>query len=188
MDNILANRPEDGELWVFAFGSLIWKPRFIHDQRLHGRVDGWQRSFCMGPDTRYRGNPDQPGYMLSLVEGGQCEGVVFRMDEEKLKGDLLTTIQSEPPIPPIWLDAQTPQGSVRCIGFVCPQSALELLGKPTPDEKIRCLATGVGMYGSMPDYVLNTVQSLQEAGIHDPYLWEIQEKVANYLKDMKQQT
>ncbi len=184
-ENVLANLPDSAELWVFAFGSLIWKPRFTHDERRVARVDGWQRSFCMGPDKRYRGNPEQPGYMLSLVEGGSCEGVVYRMAREAIDSELLAMIESEPPIPPVWLDAETAEGNVRCIGFVCPKNMMEHLGNPTEEERLKCLATGVGMYGSMPDYVFNTVQCLEEAGIHDPYLWEMQELVAEHLEAMK---
>lgn len=187
-DSVLGMLPDDGELWVFAFGSLIWKPRFTQGERRNAKVDGWQRNFCMGPDTRYRGNPDQPGYMLSLVEGGSCEGVVFRMAKEVLETELLEMIESEPPIPPVWLDAATPEGNVRCIGFVCPEMAFEILGRPTPEEKIKCLSTGVGKFGSMPDYIFNTVQCLEEAGIHDPYLWEMQALVAEYLNAMGSRT
>ncbi len=138
----------------------------------------------MGPDLRYRGNPEQPGYMLSLVEGGSCEGVVLRMSPTVVETELLAMIESEPPFPPVWLDVETSQGAVRCIGFVCPEMAFEFLGNPTAEEKIESLAKGVGMYGSMPDYVFNTVKCLEEAGIHDPYLWEMQEKVAEYLEGM----
>jgi len=187
-DEVRANLPGDGKLWVFAFGSLIWKPRFSYDERRVARVDGWQRNFCMGPDKRYRGSPDRPGYMLSLVEGGSCDGVVFCLAKDNAETELFEMIKTEPPLPPVWLDAKTSEGSVRCIAFVCPQSAFEFLGNPTPEQKIESLATSVGMFGSMPDYVFNTVQCLEEAGIHDPYLWETQERVAEYLEKMKAQS
>jgi glutathione-specific gamma-glutamylcyclotransferase len=183
-DEVMENLPENGELWVFAFGSLIWKPRFSHDQRRVARVTGWQRSFCLGPDTRYRGSPDLPGYMLSLVEGGSCEGVVLRMAREVAKTELLAMIETEPPIPPVWLEAETAQGQVRCIAFVCPQEAFEFLGDPSPEDKIKSLSTAVGKLGSMPDYIYNTVRSLEEAGIHDPYLWQTQQQVAAYLETL----
>ncbi len=183
--DVLASLPEDGQLWVFAYGSLIWKPRFSHDQRRLARVTGWQRNFCMGPDKRYRGSPDLPGYMLTLVEGGSCQGVVFRMSPEAAKTELLAMIETEPPIPPVWLDAETPEGKVRCIAFVCPQTAFEFLGNPSPAEKIKSLATAVGKFGSMPDYIYNTVRCLEDAGIHDPYLWETQDQVASHLEAMK---
>ncbi len=184
-DDVLANLPDDDDLWVFAYGSLIWRSRFTRDARRNARVDGWQRKFCLGPDTRYRGNPDAPGYMLSLLKGGQCEGVVLRMAKDVRDTELLSMIETEPPLPPVWIDAQTPEGTVKCIAFVCPDSFLEELGKPSPEELVKCLATAVGMFGSMPDYVLNTVQCLEESGIHDPYLWEMQERVAEYLEEMR---
>ncbi len=187
-DEVMANLPENGDLWVFAFGSLIWKPRFTQDARRAARVDGWQRNFCMGPDKRYRGSPDRPGYMLSLVEGGVCDGVVLRMAGDSIGTELLAMIETEPPIPPVWLNAETSDGPVLCIGFVCPDAMRDVLGNPTPQEKIESLATAVGMLGSMPDYVLNTAQCLEEAGIHDPYLWEVQEQVAAFLENEVQRS
>ena len=75
--DIIATAP-GGEVWLFAFGSLIWNKRFTYDEERTGVARGWHRDFCLGPDTRYRGNPAAPGYMLSLDRGGQCKGMVYR--------------------------------------------------------------------------------------------------------------
>ena len=69
-----------GPLWVFAFGSILWKRRFAVLEERAAVVRGWHRKFCLGPDTRYRGNSAAPGVMLSLDRGGQCRGMVLRMD------------------------------------------------------------------------------------------------------------
>ena len=62
--------PPDGDMWLFACGSLIWNKRFTFVEERPGVARGWHRDFCLGPDTRFRGNPDAPGYMLSLDRGG----------------------------------------------------------------------------------------------------------------------
>jgi glutathione-specific gamma-glutamylcyclotransferase len=65
--------PPDGDVWLFAFGSLIWNKRFTYDEERPGMVRGWHRDFCLGPDIRFRGNPRAPGYTLSLDRGGNAK-------------------------------------------------------------------------------------------------------------------
>lgn len=177
--------PSGQSLWVFAIGSLIWKPRFRHSEKRNAIIEGWHRSFCLGPDRRYRGNPDAPGLMLSLDEGGTCEGVVYRLDEAHLEEDLLQLIESEPPIPPIWLDAKTPDGTVKCIAFHCPKTFIGYEGGLSVEETADRLAGAVGKWGSMPDYLYNTVVQLESHGIHDEYLWKMQELVAQRLENLE---
>ena len=74
-------RVAGGPLWVFAFGSILWKRRFAVVEKQAATVRGWHRNFCPGPDRRYRGSPAAPGVMLSLDRGRQCRGMVLRMDE-----------------------------------------------------------------------------------------------------------
>ncbi len=185
--DLLSNLPADGGLWVFAYGSLIWKPRFRHVEQRRALLRGWHRAFCLGPDTRYRGNPDAPGIMLSLDEDGECEGVVFRLDPETIDADLPEFLKNEPPIPPIWTLAKTDAGPVRCIALVCPRSSVGYIGGLAHDEIADRLAKAVGMWGSMPDYLYQTVRHLEQEGIHDPYLWRMQELVADRLERLPQQ-
>src|SRR5262249_50275472 len=69
------------DLWLFAYGSLIWKPEFDFVERRRGTVSGWHLSFCL-EITNWRGTPDQPGLMMALDRGGRCNGVVYRLPDE----------------------------------------------------------------------------------------------------------
>jgi len=184
-DSILANLPSDGRLWVFAFGSLILKPRFNHVESRNATIEGWHRAFCIGPDTRYRGNPEAPGLMLSLDQGGRCEGIAFRLPTDNLRDDLLHLLRNEPPIPPVWVDAHTEGGPIRCIAHACPRDSPAFVGGLTPDEIADRLHVAVGMWGSMPDYLHYTVVHLEKMGIHDPDLWHMQELVAKRMEKMR---
>ena len=53
-------------VWVFAYGSLMWKPGFAHVETRRGVAEGWQRSFCLRI-ARFRGTRAQPGLMPGLV-------------------------------------------------------------------------------------------------------------------------
>jgi cation transport protein ChaC len=181
---LLASRPDQDAFWVFAFGSLMWKPDIAFHEQRRAQVKGWHRAFCLGPDTRYRGNPEYPGLMLSLDQGGVCEGVAFRLDEGDLAGCLENLIAREPPIPPVWVDAETAEGSIRTLAFVCDPGGRGYVGGLTPEEIAAQIAPAVGMFGSMADYVLNTATHLDALAIQDSTICQMQNLVASELEKM----
>jgi cation transport protein ChaC len=63
-----------GDMWVFAYGSLIWRPGFDFSARRKAVVVGWRRRLCIY-SHHYRGTADRPGLVLGLDEGGECAGV-----------------------------------------------------------------------------------------------------------------
>jgi cation transport protein ChaC len=178
---ILSELPADGRLWIFAFGSILWKRRFAVSEERPAAVEGWQRKFCLGPDTRYRGNPEAPGIMLSLDIGGHCSGKVLEMAAEGREAALITLLENEPPLPTVWLDAKTPEGPVRAIAFVIERDFRGYLGDLREDVVADRLASAVGMWGSMAAYLMNTVRHLEEMGIEDSYLSRMERLVAERL-------
>jgi glutathione-specific gamma-glutamylcyclotransferase len=179
---LLSKLQEDGQFWVFAIGSLIWSRKLQSVEQRPAIVRGWHRSFCLGPDTRHRGNPAAPGLMMSLDRGGQCQGVVFRLDPTDLAASLETLLRNEPPMPPRWVTARTPQGTVRAIAFALKRSHFMYVGGLSETEVADRLARAVGHIGSMADYLLNTILHLEEVGIHDRALWRMQALVAERLE------
>lgn len=180
-DAILSVLGPDKPLWVFAAGSLIWNPRFETAERRAALVKGWRRAFCLGPDTRRRGNPDNPGLMLSLDKGGECPGVVIRMIDGDRHTALVGLLKTEPPVPPSWVTAETEPGPVDAIAFTAAPDFLMYTPEPPEEVVADTLASAVGKTGSMADYLLNTVTELEKARVHDPYIWRMQELVAERL-------
>lgn len=181
---VLEGRPDQDAFWLFAFGSLMWNPESTFEEHRRARVKGWHRQFCLGPDTRYRGNPESPGLMLTLDHGGFCEGVAFRLGESDLLESVQSLIAREPPIPPVWVDAETAEGDIRALAFVCIPDGIGYVGDLTPEDTARQIAPAVGMFGSMADYVLNTASHLEEMGIQDSVVWQMQSLVASELEKM----
>ena len=178
---VLQRLAENEPLWIFAFGSILWKRRFPVAEERPARVRGWHRKFCLGPDTRYRGNPQAPGVMLSLDRGGQCAGKVLRMADAGREAALVHLLENEPPLPPAWVTAQTPQGPVRAIAFVVAKEFVGYCGGLCEAEVADRLASAVGMWGSMAEYLMNTVRHLEEIGIKDSYLARMERMVAERM-------
>ena len=68
-----------GGLWVFGYGSLMWRPGFAYVRRCKALLRGWRRSLCVYSHV-YRGSPERPGLVLGLDRGGACPGVAFEVD------------------------------------------------------------------------------------------------------------
>ncbi|MBJ6133911.1 gamma-glutamylcyclotransferase [Ochrobactrum sp. Q0168] len=169
-------------LWVFAYGSLIWKPDFDAVDWRYGGVKGWHRSFCLRL-TRWRGTRSQPGLMLALRRGGSCNGIVFRLSEVERLAQIQRLIRRE--ISSIsdastirWVSADTPDGPVRALTFWAgPRGDRVLNGLPL-ESVASTLARACGHIGSCAEYLYLTVKHLEEKGIHDRNLWKLQELVA----------
>ena len=73
-----AGPASDGSLWVFGYGSLMWRPGFAYARRCKATLRGWRRSLCVFSHV-YRGSPERPGLVLGLDRGGACQGVAFEV-------------------------------------------------------------------------------------------------------------
>jgi cation transport protein ChaC len=179
---IISEAASSEAIWFFAFGSLIWKPACDVVERRVALARGWHRAFCLGWDTRYRGNKDAPGLMLSLDRGGTCKGVVFRLPSDAIESNLEKLIRREPPFPLRWLDLKTEEGPIRAFAFVIDRKSGRYVGGLSPEAVADVLAKAVGMWGSMAEYLHSTVEHLEDLGIHDKQLWLLQEMVAERIE------
>ena len=185
---LLADRPASGEVWIFAYGSLIWAPEFDYVEERIGTIRGWHRSFCLGWVRLYRGTPERPGIMLALDRGGACKGVLFRLPPEAMEANLHKILRREMPLKPTskpsarWMSAETAQGPIRAIGFPISRKSNSYLPDLTTEQVVQALATAAGERGSMAEYLHSTITHLAHRGIHDGYLWRMQALVADRIQ------
>jgi cation transport protein ChaC len=182
---MLATQPAGG-FWLFGYGSLIWRPETAFIERREGVARGWHRRFCLGWDYRYRGNRQAPGLMLALDRGGQCRGMLYRLPEAGLEAELQKLIRREQSMVPSafpwrWIEVMTTDGPVRALTFAMNRKSARYIAGLADAELADILATAYGFRGSMAEYLFSTVSMLESLGIHDRYLWRLQEMVAERI-------
>jgi glutathione-specific gamma-glutamylcyclotransferase len=187
----LAGAP-GGDVWLFAFGSLIWKPACEVVEERKGLVRGWHRAFRLGWDTRWRGNKEHPNLMMGLCRGGQCTGILYRLppgeEEKNLDALLRREMRIKPPagVPvtqaPRWLTVETGGGPVRAVAFVLNRGGPGYRGPRPHEETADVLAKSCGIAGSGAEYLYKTVAKLAQHGIYDRNLWHLQELVAERIR------
>ena len=121
--------------------------------------------------------------MLALDHGGTCRGVVQRLPSDAVGANLDRLLRREmvlkqSPFPPRWVSVQTDSGPLRAITFAMDRKSDGYVSGLSAEEIADVLAVAVGHWGSMAEYLHNTVKHLAALGIEDRYLWRMQELVA----------
>jgi cation transport protein ChaC len=165
----LAEWGERGDLWVFGYASLIWRPEFDADEQRPAAVHGWHRALRMRSRIN-RGTPEQPGLVFALVSGGSCRGMAYRIERARAAGEMERLWAREMPTgvyDPKWLHCRTPQGPVRALAFTLSRRSPNHTGHIGDDAMLEILRHASGRYGSTLEYLLETAASLRQCGIRD---------------------
>lgn len=164
-----------GDLWVFAYASLIWRPEHPVAESQPAKVHGYHRALQMWSRVN-RGSPQEPGLVFALINGGSCLGVVQRVAQADVPGYLPRLWAREMPNPvydPKWLAAATPHGTVRALAFTLSRTSPNYTGQLEACRYRRIFESSVGRYGSTLDYARDTHRQLAELGIHDQALGQL---------------
>lgn len=162
-------RAQGGDLWVFGYASLIWRPEFDYLERRAARVFGWHRALKMWSRIN-RGTRECPGLVFCLLAGGSCQGMVFRIPEAQGEAVLAKLWRREMPMPvyqPRWLTCRTSGGPVCALAFTLPHSSPSHTGELSAKEHQRIFRQATGRYGTTRDYAQSTLDGLRVVGIAD---------------------
>ena len=176
----LATHPKGKPIWVFGYGSLIWNPLLEYAERCRARVRGYHRGFYIWSKIN-RGTPEIPGLVLALNSGGSCQGVAYRMHDDRFAAELAILWRREMvagTYMPKWINADIGGKTVRAIAFVVNRSKPGYAGRLEDGQIVAIARRAHGAYGSCADYLINTANSLEVAGIADPRLSRLAKLVA----------
>ncbi len=173
-------------LWIFAYGSLIWKPEFEAIDKRRATAFGWHRSFCLHIN-RWRGSHEQPGLMMALERGGRCDGVIYRLPDddrvaqiERMLRREVSAVENRDAVR--WLNVATQDGPCRALGFWAGATGERIVSRQPLSDVARILARACGHFGSGAEYLYNTVSHLETFGIRDRNLWRLQHLVADEIR------
>jgi cation transport protein ChaC len=160
-------------LWVFGYGSLIWKPDFDYEAREPARIHGFHRRLCLR-SVLYRGTHECPGIVFGLDRGGSCFGMAYRVGAAKVPPVFRMLWEREMFLGsyrPTWLPARMRGGAqVEALAFVVRRDAHNYCGGLDEQAVIDILVSACGVRGTSLDYLQRTVAALREAGLRDPHL------------------
>jgi cation transport protein ChaC len=168
--------------WVFAYGSLIWSPGFAFEDRRPATLEGYRRAFCMR-SIMYRGTPEAPGLVLALDHdlAGTCAGVAYRVGSAEAGATLAYLRERELvsyAYDEAWLAVQIDGGeTVEAVAYVSNPAHDQYCGGLSLEAQAEVIARAVGPRGPNADYLINTVDSLEALGLHDPELVRLAEIV-----------
>lgn len=169
LDAFLASTQSHDDIWVFGYGSLVWRPEFDFLERRLARIGGYHRSLCLWSRIN-RGTPEQPGLVFGLDVGGSCRGMAYRIAAPQVPDTLHELWKREMPSGayiPKWLNCHTPQGRVRALVFTIDRGKGAYVRGLSKDQLLAIVQNAHGIYGPCAEYVLETAQALRKAGIHD---------------------
>jgi glutathione-specific gamma-glutamylcyclotransferase len=162
-----------GDLWVFGYGSLMWRPGFEVVERSDATLTGWHRCFCI-TSTHHRGSPQRPGLVLGLDRGGQCQGVAYRVDAER-KTDVLRYLRVRELVNGVYREVQVSVTladgrNVVALAYVAERAHPSYAGRLPLRRQAFLIRGAKGLSGENLDYLVNTVVHLIRSGRREPDL------------------
>jgi cation transport protein ChaC len=168
----------DRDVWIFAYGSLMWDPAMQIAEIRRAELHGFHRRFCLRIEIG-RGSKEAPALMAGLDVGGNCHGLAFRIPGEAADRETEILWMREMMIDgyaPAFLPISTPQGPVEALAFVADRSSpryLDLSAK----EAAAMIAAGNGVLGTNLDYLDELAERFAVLGIEDEAFENLQSRI-----------
>jgi cation transport protein ChaC len=159
-----------GDLWVFGYGSLMWRPGFTYAEAHPAVLRGWHRALCVY-SWHHRGTRARPGLVLGLDRGGACRGVGFRVparEADAVRAYLIAREQVTMVYAEIAPTARLDDGRiVRVMTFSADRAHPQYAGRLDVAAQADLVRDARGVSGRNVDYLANTLRRLAEIGVRD---------------------
>ncbi len=172
LEAALAGWEPHQDVWVYGYGSLIWRPEFDFSEKRIALLHGYHRALCLWSRVN-RGTPDQPGLVFGLDAGGSCRGMAFRIPASRVPQDMVALWRREMASGaylPKWLTCRTMEGNIKALAFTMNRNTDAYVRGLSTERLIHIVRSAHGSYGPCVEYVLETAQALKQSNIHDKRL------------------
>lgn len=188
---MLKQNDPDETLYIFGYGSLMWRPGFEYLSARHGQLHGYHRCFCVYSHV-HRGTRARPGLVLGLDRGGSVRGIVFQVaasQADAVRANLrareqVTLVYREAMLRVVLQDGRR----VLALCYVADRRHQQYAGKLPFETQLDLIAHGAGESGANPDYLAQTLAQLEEMGISDRKLRHLHHAVQARLAVSRQAT
>jgi glutathione-specific gamma-glutamylcyclotransferase len=162
-----------GDLWVFGYGSLMWRPGFDAVETVPAKLLGFHRALCVHSFV-HRGTRERSGLVLGLDRGGSAKGIAFRVEATK-RDAVLAYLRNRELVTNVYLEKTVGVvldngAKVNAVTYVVDRDHIQYAAGLSVDEAALIVAGATGVSGTNPDYVASTVQHLRQMGIYDSLL------------------
>ena len=180
MNPDIAHSTED--LWVFGYGSLIWRPGFEFVEKAPARLIGGHRALCVFSHV-HRGTPERPGLVLGLDFGGACRGVAYRV-AAKRRHDTVGYLRAREQVTSVYRETvrsvtllTQPERRVDALVYMIDRGHVQYAGRLDLTTQLHLVRQGHGQSGPNREYVLSTVHALEALGLYDRDLHLLAERL-----------
>lgn len=171
-------------LWVFGYGSLIWKTGFEFEKKEVAYIDGWKRRFCQAsPD--HRGTPEFPGRVVTLIPAPseRCYGIAYLLPADGLAQtveelDYREKNGYERLVIDIHFPDRREQVTESGIVYHADESNPSFIDSESESEIAKRIRLSHGPSGSNVEYVFELQQALVEFGIEDPHVSKLADLIS----------
>ena len=164
--------PGQDDLWVFAYGSLMWRPGFAFAERRRAVLTGYRRCFCLY-SVHHRGTPKRLGMVLGLDRGGACEGIAYRIAAANVQAvrsylrarEIVNGVYREAVLP-VELDGDADK-QVPALAFIVERAHPNYAARLPLAKQARLIRGARGLSGANVDYLVSTLRHLHELNIRE---------------------
>lgn len=179
---VLQTKPidnDDSGVWVFAYGSLMWRPGFDYQMSSIARLQGYHRSLCIYSWV-HRGTEVKPGLVFGLDRGGACKGYAFQV-APKDENDVVAYLDDRELVTDVYqrkrLPIVTEQGRVPAWCYVVRRDHAQYAGRLSEERLLSFIRHSQGVSGHCRDYILSTVSQLEKMDVLDATLKNVAERL-----------
>jgi glutathione-specific gamma-glutamylcyclotransferase len=173
---------EHGDLWVFGYGSLMWRPGFDVLERVPAKLIGMHRALCVYSFV-HRGTPEKPGLVMGLDRGGMCRGIAYRVAAAK-RQETIVYLREREQVTSVYLETMRrivledeARRQVRALCYAVDRGHVQYAGRLSVDESVHYVRQGHGRSGNNRDYVVETIRALEALGYRETELHLIAERL-----------